>query len=51
LASSVSSTLDVADGNNRKNPMWQAKARFGRAMGECLFVGSMLKIQLRDPAA
>jgi hypothetical protein len=51
LASSVSSTLDDSDGNNRKKPKWQAKARFQRVTGECLVVRSMLKIQLRDPAA
>ena len=39
LASSVSSTLDVADGNNRKNPPWQGKACFGRVMSEGLFMG------------
>jgi hypothetical protein len=31
--------------------MWQAKACLGRVMGECRFMGSMLKMQLRDPAA
>lgn len=31
--------------------MWQAKARLGRVMGEYLFMGSILKVQLRDPAA
>jgi hypothetical protein len=51
LASSVSSTLDVADGNNRKNPMWQAKACFGRMMSKCPFMESMLQTKIRDPAA
>jgi hypothetical protein len=51
LASSVSSTLDVANGNNRKNPMWQGKARLGHVMSECLFMESMLQTPISDLAA
>jgi hypothetical protein len=51
LASSVSSTLDVADGNNPKTPVWQGQARSARVTSESLFMESMLRTSIGDLAA